>query len=1330
MSSQTDSAQGPAGTARIDTPAPGPAGTARIATPASGATGTARIEPAATAGPAGTARVEATPAAKPQGGGAGGTARIAPVAGPAGTARVGEGGAASVDAVADAQAEPGEHLMVGQTVQLHGASFQVEAALSTTTSEARTYVVRQGAQRLVLKHYRRGLHAPLAPLAALQAQPHPNVVAIHAFGTEAGQDFELLEYFPAGTLDHLLRHEGPLQDLDRLRRLVSQLADGLEHLHERVGLIYQDLKPENVLISGPDLTRVVLADFGISTMRVRGAAEVQVTANGTREYAAPELARFGNETQTLVTEKVDYFALGISLLECWQGQRPFQGVPDGRRVAQVQDREVPFPAGMDAALETLIKGLLSPSVKQRFGLEQVRRWVANQALEVDYTRTERVYERLAFRGDAFYQTPAELAALLKQYPVLGLDYLYLGTIGKWLEGARDMELATQIEKIVRQFDQDDAQRHAGLLRAIYTLDMAAPFVTVGGRACTTSDELGDAMLAERAHYVDALSQAFEPFYLYLQARGEGDFATETRARFLGDQGADLAFNQLVYALHSGNRNRVQIAGQYYFLPEDLADAPAPVQDALAEQLQEDNSRVLLWLQRLGIVEELKALHEAKTSDQLSIMRAFPWLRLVDFVDGLDACQGAMAWDLIKGKRLDLLDEFVAQGLDFNAPAERWRPLVTAAANNQLQAVAYMLDHGADIEVVDGDGDTALLAAVQFRRSEMLELLLARGANAQHVRPDGQTALALALLPTKTSKHRYEVEPAMVQRVLQTGADANQPGAQGRLPLHLALVQEQPEQALALLEMLLAHRADVHRAGPNIVVDQQQSCAALFIALYAMRFQHRGAAAYLPVIARLLQAGARVDTLDQGKAPLHWAALWGYEDLAKLLLQHGASRDQVGADAMLPGAYARVSSTKVPAFDKLLAPSAGLLWRGRMKQASASLLQALALALWLLPLVGMGMMVRNLGYYGVPQLVLLYAILMLSLLVLRALLAGSWRALAVQLKAAAATAGGWGRWLVGGPVVLGLVAASSTGALTLLGGTHFWGSWDWTMAGLAVAVVVSLVSIYYSARVSAYTAAYDKYREVGGGSGKKPKSVWRTMLVPLLTAGVLATVVFALAGWFGSMVGKPARSLPAAELGSGTLSSRFVVVDPKKPSCQLPAGTVLTLHGVAMGRWPEPRYNVSVPKPPAECGDWLSATVVTVPQALVRRSGTAASAPPKPQPAAAAKPQAPAVVSVAGVVQGLSAEGWPRINGRAVPLYGVTSVAASQRGRFESWLRGHENYLDCESVAAGRSRCLTRGKLDVAEALLLNGVATASADAPAHYTNAMAQAKSAQRGQWK
>jgi serine/threonine protein kinase/ankyrin repeat protein len=1339
-----------------------------------GQTGTARID--APQGPAGTARIDPTPAPDQ---GAGGTARI-DAQGPAGTARVdaaadiGAGGTQRLGSVMAPTAAPAAddgalHLGVGQVAVLKGRSYRIESELSTTTSEARTYIVSEGAQRLVLKHYRPGIRAPQAVLTRIQAQAHVNVVTIVDFGSQAGQDFEILSYMAGGTLDQLLRTKGPIRDVTQLRRLTASIVDGLAHLHEQVGVIYQDLKPENILISGPDLAQVVLADFGISTLRQSGSPDVQVTANGTREYAAPELARFGNETKTFVTDKVDYFALGITLLECWQGSRPFQGMVEGRRAAMIQDRDVPFPPGMDASLEILIKGLISPSAKERFGQEHVRRWIAGQALTVDYSGTQRQYEIKHFPSGESFQNPQQLAALIEKYPEVGKDFLYYDSIQKWLDGSGDMGLSTEIRKIVLQYNQDEDQKNAGLLRAVYVLDKNRPFVSAAGRACATLEDMADALLAEKDHYVTSLGKAFDPFYLYLQARGEGEFATETLSKFVSTMSAELAFNQLIYAMHGAGRNRIQIAGQYFFLPEELKDAPAAVQAEVGLSLRQPESRLLLWLQRLAFIEKLLPLPDAEPQDQLGVMRAMPWLRLADFVPDLIDRQGLIARHLVRRRRTDLFDVFLAQGLGFNAIDQGALPLVLAVVTGNAELVSYMLDHGADIHMTDGDGDTALATAIQFRHRELVDLLLSRGGDVHAVDAQGRTSLGHALTVSNFNNTRRLVDPSLVDRLLEVGADANRPTHGDHLPLHMALLCEPLASVAGLIESLLKAGADIHRTGPNLVVSAQGPCNALFCALYAYHFQFATQAAYLPVIERLLQAGARIADTDQDKAPLHWAAAWGDEALAKVLVTRGARTDQVVGDDMLPGTYARLAGAQ--ALDGLLDPGSALRQQCRWRNGRTQLLKSLAILMLMAPMLPVGAVVpfiwqtgrmdNGLWAIGVTLTVLLAGHLVLS---------GRWGHFKSGLRHSLASLPGWLWLFLIQPAILAGLAAGLVSLLRQSGDDHLWlrALVQHVWIDLAVGLAAVAVAARSSNRTAALVRPLDKYKAASTG-GQAGETVARSET--LVITGVVALIIgvpFVLALRLSSsqlapsmpnsstsgspgvsstvpappvdgIVAKaqPGQNKAAGDTHDGTLTAPFPVFDSGRTICVLPIGTQLTRLHDAPRNLPEPRLLATVPHPPAACAARIAGNEVAIPVTKIRKglAESVAVARPAPAPVPAAEPTAPKPAAtngraVSGAVQGLSADGWPNVAGQVVRLQGLTGIAPEQRKRFESWLAGHENALQCEPQAGGTFRCLTNARADVAEALLLNGAATATGDAPAAYKDAMARAMAEKRGQWK
>ena len=113
---------------------------------------------------------------------------------------------------------------------------------------------------------------------------------------------------------------------------------------------------------------------------------------------------------------------------------------------------------------------------------------------------------------------------------------------------------------------------------------------------------------------------------------------------------------------------------------------------------------------------------------------------------------------------------VAQGLVFDP--ETTGLLHEAAASNRPEVVAWLLDHGADIEQLDDAGNTPLLVALGH--SETTSILLARGANAQAHNHQGNGAL-----------HAVAANQACLELVLRLGLPLDESNAEGRTALHLA-----------------------------------------------------------------------------------------------------------------------------------------------------------------------------------------------------------------------------------------------------------------------------------------------------------------------------------------------------------------------------------------------------------------------------------------------------------------------------------------------------------------------------------------------------------------
>ncbi len=91
-------------------------------------------------------------------------------------------------------------------------------------------------------------------------------------------------------------------------------------------------------------------------------------------------------------------------------------------------------------------------------------------------------------------------------------------------------------------------------------------------------------------------------------------------------------------------------------------------------------------------------------------------------------------------------DLIAHGADPNQAAgnNHWSPLLHAIHKNQIRSVEALLDGGADVNRRSGDGITPLMMAAGYGYTDIVQLLLRRGANPRIADPAGFHAIDLAV----------------------------------------------------------------------------------------------------------------------------------------------------------------------------------------------------------------------------------------------------------------------------------------------------------------------------------------------------------------------------------------------------------------------------------------------------------------------------------------------------------------------------------------------------------------------------------------------------------
>lgn len=156
---------------------------------------------------------------------------------------------------------------------------------------------------------------------------------------------------------------------DRIVEITAQLNEALHSIHQ-AGIIHRDIKPENLYeIDG----QIKLGDFGIAKNGAVGRSNVTEHILGTEGYAAPETRRY------IYNEKSDYYSLGVTLATLFEGHFVFDNMNYEMQALAQESERLPLirEDPKREQLENLLNGLCRINSKQRFGYEEVKRWLAD-----------------------------------------------------------------------------------------------------------------------------------------------------------------------------------------------------------------------------------------------------------------------------------------------------------------------------------------------------------------------------------------------------------------------------------------------------------------------------------------------------------------------------------------------------------------------------------------------------------------------------------------------------------------------------------------------------------------------------------------------------------------------------------------------------------------------------------------------------------------------------------------------------------------------------------------------------------------------------------------
>jgi eukaryotic-like serine/threonine-protein kinase len=206
---------------------------------------------------------------------------------------------------------------------------------------------------------------------AVAALSHPNILAIHDFGTESGTVYAVTELLEGETLRG--RIDGSSISQTQAIDWCLQIAKGLSAAHGK-GVVHRDLKPDNVFVSKDGHVKIL--DFGLAKREEAATSEqtnaptgsghtAPGTVMGTMGYMSPEQLR-----GLPVDHRSDIFSFGAILYELLSGKKAFKRDTATDTIVAVLKEEPPeltqTGRNVSPALDHIVRHCLEKDRDNRF----------------------------------------------------------------------------------------------------------------------------------------------------------------------------------------------------------------------------------------------------------------------------------------------------------------------------------------------------------------------------------------------------------------------------------------------------------------------------------------------------------------------------------------------------------------------------------------------------------------------------------------------------------------------------------------------------------------------------------------------------------------------------------------------------------------------------------------------------------------------------------------------------------------------------------------------------------------------------------------------------
>ena len=478
--------------------------------------------------------------------------------------------------------------------------FKIKKVIAENTGEASLILTELGDRKLVLKLYHLNTEPDKRITTVLDEINSPYLMKRVQGGVYDGRVYELLPYYENGDLEKQL----PLENEFIEEVVVRSVNEGLKALHEN-GIIHRDVKPSNMFLN-KDRDRVILGDFGISSMLENNVSVRATSLSRTLGYSAPEASN------GFVSKESDYYSFGISLLHICTGRDPFEGMSDMQILYQTINKTLEIPKTITPRMRQLIKGLTVKDRNDRWGYDEVVKWLNKEHVEVKESKAIKGLKPYNFNYNKYYGLDAISMAFANDWDK-AKKHLFRGLVEKNIIQYGE-EYAVNIGDMRSSTEDDDV----AVFSMIYILNPHAPLCFMG-YVYTDLQALGIKMNEARPSLTSVHSKPSKEYKAIMKMIKTGCLTKYIELNNY-EEGFKKDVEEIIKKITNGDDN-YYYALMYIFYPElgftyeekkyvALADFVDDLEEHTSDEIARAcgkliaNPVFLMWVYSLGYVDQV------------------------------------------------------------------------------------------------------------------------------------------------------------------------------------------------------------------------------------------------------------------------------------------------------------------------------------------------------------------------------------------------------------------------------------------------------------------------------------------------------------------------------------------------------------------------------------------------------------------------------------------------------------------------------------------------------------------------------------------------------